>query len=273
MTVVEQSPGRGAAAARNSGARRAAADLLLFLDDDMEAAPALLAEHFGAHRQRDNTVVLGYFPMQPPAPEDDPFTKAARIWWADGFAERNHPGYRFTLRDLCTGNVSMSRDTFERVGRYDEQIDHRGAGEDYEIGYRLISSGAKFRFVREAASVHHTLTPLSTSLRRAEQEGYGQAVLVQRHPELFWEFNVSRLSRLAESNLFRPFWRMLWQKPGLASAPMTLLRIWVSFLAGIVCTASYGVFTDHFAAIITGKVRATPWHVSRVGASGPGCSA
>src|SRR5687768_9642547 len=44
LTVLDQTPGRGAAAARNLGASRASADILVFLDDDMEANPQLLAE-------------------------------------------------------------------------------------------------------------------------------------------------------------------------------------------------------------------------------------
>ena len=117
LTSVEQAPGRGAAAARNAGAARASADLLLFLDDDMEASPQLLSEHVRSHRQQPGCVVLGYFPMQPPASDDDVFTKAARIWWADEFANRSQRGYRYTFKDLCTGNVSLSRASFLRVGR------------------------------------------------------------------------------------------------------------------------------------------------------------
>ena len=228
LTSVEQTPGRGAAAARNAGAARASADLLLFLDDDMEASPQLLSEHVRSHRQQPGCVVLGYFPMQPPAPDDDVFTKAARIWWADEFANRSHRGYRYTFKDLCTGNVSLSRVSFLRLGGFDEQIG-RGAGEDYELGYRLIQHGVRFQYVPQAASIHHTVQPLEVNLRRAEQEGYGQALLVRRHPELFWSFNISILSRLAESVLLRPIWRAVWRWPALLALPGAMLRAWSRF--------------------------------------------
>ncbi len=207
------------------------ADLLLFLDDDMEASPQLLSEHLRSQRQQPGCVVLGYFPMQPPSRDDDIFTKAARIWWADEFANRSHRGYRYTFKDLCTGNVSLSRVLFLRLGEFDEQIG-RGAGEDYELGYRLIQHGVRFRYVPRAASVHHTRQPLEVNLRRAQQEGYGQALIVRRHPELFWSFNVSILSRLAESLFLRPLWRAIWRWPALLILPGGLLLGVVRLLAG-----------------------------------------
>src|SRR5439155_25515228 len=49
LTVVEQD-NLGAAQARNVGAARAAGDILVFLDDDMEADASLLREHDRPHR-------------------------------------------------------------------------------------------------------------------------------------------------------------------------------------------------------------------------------
>jgi hypothetical protein len=128
--------------------------------------------------------------------------------------------------------VSLSRVSFLRVGGFDEQIG-RGAGEDYELGYRLIQHGVCFQYVPQAASIHHTVQPLEVNLRRAEQEGYGQALLVRRHPELFWSFNISILSRLAESVLLRPVWRAVWRWPALLTLPGALLRVAVRLSASI----------------------------------------
>lgn len=49
LLMVLTQPNRGAAAARNRAARAARGDLLLFLDDDMEADPRMLAEHARLH--------------------------------------------------------------------------------------------------------------------------------------------------------------------------------------------------------------------------------
>ena len=49
LSVVGQ-PNAGRPAACNRGASAAVGELLLFLDDDMEAHPCLLAEHERSHR-------------------------------------------------------------------------------------------------------------------------------------------------------------------------------------------------------------------------------
>ncbi|MGQ0639843.1 MAG: glycosyltransferase, partial [Gemmatimonadaceae bacterium] len=47
VSVLEQNPGRGAAAARNPRAAHAAGELLGVIDDDIEPTPPLRAAHWG----------------------------------------------------------------------------------------------------------------------------------------------------------------------------------------------------------------------------------
>ena len=58
LSLVEKKPGTGAAGARNRGAAMAKAEILLFLDDDMEPKPGLLEAHLEAHRALPHSVVL-----------------------------------------------------------------------------------------------------------------------------------------------------------------------------------------------------------------------
>jgi GT2 family glycosyltransferase len=225
ITVLEQNPGMGASGARNRGAAAATADILLFLDGDMEPSRQLLSAHMRAHRTAPGGVVLGFFPMQSPRENESLFTKSARLWWAEKFASRAQPGHRFSFWDFCTGNLSIAKEAFENAGGFDESIGKNGAGEDYELGYRLIRSRVSFQFVLEAKSVHHTTVSWDDNLSRAEQEGFGQALMARKHPEIFWEFNVAHLSRLSGSILLRPAWVLLWKAPKLGELPIAVIRM------------------------------------------------
>jgi hypothetical protein len=49
---------RSASIARNTGAAKAAGQLLLFLDDDIEALPPLVESHARVHRERPGSAVM-----------------------------------------------------------------------------------------------------------------------------------------------------------------------------------------------------------------------
>lgn len=225
FSVLEKNPGTGAAGARNRGAALASANVLLFLDDDMEPGRELLRAHLQAHREVPGSVVLGYYPMFPPEKGESTLTQFARLWWAERLALRSRPEYRFSFWDLCTGNVSIPKAVFHNAGGFAEAISNRGAGEDYELGYRLIRQRVPFQFARDAESVHHSAVTNASFLRRMKEDGYGQAVMARKHPELFWAFNVCRLSRLSNSTMLRPIWVTLWRFPVLTEPPMALVRL------------------------------------------------
>ncbi|MCL4401974.1 MAG: galactosyltransferase-related protein, partial [Acidobacteria bacterium] len=203
----------GRAAARNSGALASRAPLLLFLDDDMEAGRTLLAAHVEAHAARPGGAVLGYFPMAG-SREDNAFAGAVALWWDRAFATLADPRHRFTYKDFCSGNLSLSRELFLDIGGFDERIGPDAAGEDWELGLRLMKRGVTLRFVREAYSRHHGEYSAEEALRRAREEGYGHALIASWHPETFSDFNLRRLQRIGWPG---PLWGILWRHPGPAA--------------------------------------------------------
>ncbi|MFH8477130.1 glycosyltransferase family 2 protein [Streptomyces sp. NPDC018000] len=170
--------GRGAACARNSGARLARGEVLLFLDDDTVATPRLLEEHLAAHRGAAAAVVhggiidLSAFALTPdpqplqaaltgargrqlePSTVADLGSAAALLGPRRSFIERTarkvvqSPGYASLRWLTCIGtSTSMRRTVFEEVGGFDEHYGELWGGEDLELGLRLLAAGATFELL------------------------------------------------------------------------------------------------------------------------------
>jgi len=182
LQVLEQAAG-GAARARNYGARLAQSPLLLFLDDDMEASHTLLSAHMAAQQAKPGSVVLGYFPVANKELSTDLFERSSHRWWDQLFQSLAAIDHRFCFTDICTGNLSMPREMFEAVGGFDENFQGM-AGEDYDLGLRLIMGGAPVIFAPQATSWHHDQPSRARSNYRARAAGRGESVIARKHPAI-----------------------------------------------------------------------------------------
>src|SRR5690348_8883374 len=63
--TLERQPQRGAASARNRGARLAGGDLVLFCDDDMVVEPSHLTMHLATRRRHGDVVVSAAWDFAP----------------------------------------------------------------------------------------------------------------------------------------------------------------------------------------------------------------
>jgi glycosyltransferase involved in cell wall biosynthesis/peptidoglycan/xylan/chitin deacetylase (PgdA/CDA1 family) len=182
LTVLEQG-NRGAAAARNAGAAVARGEILLFLDDDMEAHPSLLAEHDRSLREGAD-LVLGDLPLHPDSPYN--VLSAGVGSWARSRRERlaANPG-EIPLADLLTGQLSIAREAFERLGGFDVGFTRDGlfGGEDVDFGYRVLRAGYRAAFNPAAISYQYFDVDPAEYLRREYEAGRGTLELALKHPE------------------------------------------------------------------------------------------
>ena len=182
-------PGQGPAAARNAGAALAQGQRLLFLDDDIEADPDLLAAHLQAHEHNPAAVVIGYLP--PVLAHQTGFFKTVlKYWWELMFDRLREPGHRFAYNDLLTGNFSLPAGLFAQLGGFNEALH---CHEDYEFGLRLHRAGAPFVFCPQAKGDHHEITTLNRALHRKRQEGQADVQLGRLHPQLRPELPLTTL--------------------------------------------------------------------------------
>lgn len=172
-------PGR----ARNLGLRHSEGDLVLFIGDDIIAAPDLVAEHVAAHLSIGNPVgILGFTDWDRKRVRVTPFLELV-----------NRDGQQFSyghFRDgedlfftcFYTSNLSLPRDVLgdDPFNPAFTFVDW----EDTELGYRLSRRGLRLVLHTAARANHvHPMT-MSGFFRRQQHVGRTVGVLLDLHPEL-----------------------------------------------------------------------------------------
>lgn len=216
LTVIERER-EGAAIARNAGSAAARGELLVFLDDDMEADPGMLAEHDRSHREGADLVV-GHLPLHPDSPETLLSQGVAR--WAEKRRKRLEDlGPEVPVTELNTGQMSVSREAFLEMGGFDVSFTREGlyGGEDFDFGYRAGRSGMRVVFNPAAISHQYYAVDPAAYTRRTREAGRAARRLKTKHPELTQDLRAgleftTRRSRLvfgALSHLPSPLSRPL----------------------------------------------------------------
>ena len=151
---IERETQGGPGMARNEGWRAAGAPLVAFVDDDCVATPDWLEAGLAAGTANPGAIVQG-------KTTPDPDEEAA----ASPFS------YTIDVRQLGphyeTCNIFYPRSLLERLGGFDAAA-FPGGGEDCDLAWRAIESGAATVFAPQAEVFHavHELGPIG-HLRRA----------------------------------------------------------------------------------------------------------
>lgn len=171
-------PRRGPAANRNAGAARAKGDVLVFLDDDCLPQPSLLSIYAAEFASGELRAAEGRIAADRPfkrMDEESPLNEFGGCFWS------------------C--NIAIRRDFFVSIGRFDERFP-AAAMEDVELRERILQSGTKIAFLREALVVHPVRDIKGWSFLRKRAEAHGIYVLMPTchlPPPSYWDAFVGTL--------------------------------------------------------------------------------
>lgn len=149
-------PSKGLAHARNRGIQEAAGEVILYIDDDAEAQPDLLAVY--AHFFDNHPQAAGAGGRILPA-----FTEAPRpAWisrWLDGYLARMDPGgstrlFAGRMKYPFGCNMAYRKQWLLKVGMFPVQLAFRG--DDKHIYHAVKKLNPNIYFVAEAV-VHHNI--------------------------------------------------------------------------------------------------------------------
>jgi glycosyltransferase involved in cell wall biosynthesis len=176
---------RGLNGAVQAGVERAQGEIVLVLDDDLEAAPALVSGHAQHHDEASNAVVLGYSPVvvEPGASAETAVTAALYRESYERSCRSFERQPEEILLHIYGGHMSMRRAACLHVGVFSEQFRER-YHPDREFGIRCFKSGLVGRFDRSLVAFHHYARPLSDFRADAHSGGAATALIHRLHSDV-----------------------------------------------------------------------------------------
>ena len=173
----ETQPNQGAAAARNRGVLAARGEVVLFLDDDLVVAPDVLEQHREFHATHPGLAhaCLGLVDW---SGDDSPLGRY--LWRSDEYLDWKRVYERdpddVGAEAFWTGQLSLKRHFLLAHGLFDEAFG-RQAGEDLDLGRRLVPAGLALHFRAGSVTRLQERFALESLMRRQRLKGWSAGTL------------------------------------------------------------------------------------------------
>jgi len=214
--ILQREPrGAGPAAARNRGAAASEADVLVFVDSDVEVHPdalALIERRFAA--DPGLAAVFGAY-------DDAPADPGLASRYRNLLHHHVHNGAAGEAETFWAGLGAIRRERFEEVGGFDADRYPQPSVEDIELGMRLRRRGA--RIVLDPAIRGRHLkrwTPLSIARTDFARRGVPWARLLLEQGESSSALNLSRRRRFSAAASVALLGGVLAGRPRLAAGAL-----------------------------------------------------
>ena len=188
--IVKNTHKHGLSGNRNNAIDYSNYEILQFLDDDILITENFFIRVINIHNQLDNIILCGnrYYP-QPliKQAEKTPFGRYKLKYeynWRDGLIMNEINDGLFEINTLAGFSISMKREVYDNVGKFDENFDYAGC-EDAEFFYRASHKNVKLIFDEKNVCYHNELDnfTLDTWLRRQSTGIRSAVVMCRLHPE------------------------------------------------------------------------------------------
>jgi glycosyltransferase involved in cell wall biosynthesis len=182
----------GSAVAMQAGVEVARFEIVVLLDDDVQADPGLISGHVKAHSAGDGRVVLGYMPTVLPQPRRP--GQAASFLYAQSYEDTcilYESDSRNILTHLWGGNISLKRGAALAVRLCSDLPLKRQ--EDMGFGLRCMEAGMIGVFDRSLTSRHLHSRTVEKFANECWSGGETRAILCQAYPELLSEIRPSNV--------------------------------------------------------------------------------
>lgn len=213
--MQEHPPEAGPAAARNLAAARASADVLVFVDSDVEVhedALERIARRFA--EDPELTAVFGAY-------DDEPSDPALTSLYRNLLHHHVHSGAAGEAETFWAGLGAVRREAFEAIGGFDADRFPEASVEDIEFGMRLRRSGAKILLDPEIRGRHlKAWTPMGMLHTDFSRRGVPWMRLLLRERDDSTALNLSRQRRLSAFASVALLSGLLGNRPRLAAAAL-----------------------------------------------------
>jgi succinoglycan biosynthesis protein ExoA len=178
--------GRTTAKGLNLGLSVARGDIIIKVDGHTLVEPHFISASVKALRESGADAVGGPIHTKGRGPVGQAIALAVSSPFGVGDAAFRHATEKQWTDSVAFG--AYRRDVFERIGRFDEEVDR---GEDDEFNYRLRDAGGRILLTPEIGSVYYARSNYAALARQYWGYGLAKAEVLRRHPaRLRWRHLV-----------------------------------------------------------------------------------